>query len=96
MPAGISRVDNNIVVSVLVNPNTNVCHTRHDLPFHVVLDKDVKGVAFYQSDGIYMEGVLVMIDARTPDFSMPVDQVTVQGVVMTIARRQDGLLNNQA
>ena len=97
MPAGISRVPKYIIiVSVLVNPDTNVCHTGHNLPFHVMFDKDVKGIAFRQSDGVHMEGVLVMIDACPPDLSVPIDQVTVQCVVMAIARRQNGLLDYQA
>ena len=60
-----------------------------------MLDKDMEGVAFYQSDGVHMEGVLIMIDAGASDFPLLVDQVTVQGVVMAIARRQYSLLDNQ-
>ena len=97
MPAGISRVHKYIItVSVLVNPDTDVCYAWHDFPFHIMLDKDMKGIAFCQSDGVHMKGVLVVIDAGASDFPLSVDQVAVQGVVMAIAGRPDGLLDNQA
>ena len=72
-------------VAISLDLDANVCHTRHDFPFHIMLDEDVKGVAFCQSDGIYMEGVLVVIDACAPDSTFLVNQMTVQRVVMAIA-----------
>ena len=74
-----------MLVGILLDLDADICHARHDFPFHIVLDEDVKGVAFCQSDGIHMKGVLVVIDASASDGTFLVDQTTVQGVVMTIA-----------
>ena len=82
-------------VGISLDPDTDVCHARHDFPFHIVLDVNMKGVAFCQTDGIHMEGVLVVIDAGASDGTIFVNQFAVQGVVMSIARRQNSLLDNQ-
>ena len=50
-----------------------------------MLDEDTKGVAFSQTDGIDVESILVVVDARASDASFLVYQLTVQGVVMAIA-----------
>ena len=74
-----------MLVGISLDPDADICHARHNIPFHIMLDKNMKGVAFCQSDSVHMEGVLVMIDAGTFDFSLFVNQVTVQGVIMAIA-----------
>ena len=81
---------------MFVDPDADVCHTWHDFPFHIVLDADMKRVAFCQTDGIHVEGILVVIDTRASDSAFLVDQFTIQGVIMAIAGWQDYLLDNQA
>ena len=71
--------------SVFVNSDADICHTWHDFPFHIMLDDNMKRVAFCQTDGVDMESILVMIDACASDAAFFVDQMTVEGIVMTIA-----------
>ena len=70
---------------MFVDPDADVCHTWHDFPFHIVLDTDMKRIAFCQTDGIHVESILVMVDACTSDGSFLLNQMTVQGVVMALA-----------
>ena len=74
-----------MLVGISLDPDSDICHARHNIPFHIMLDMNMEGVAFCQSDSVHMESVLVMIDAGTFDFSLFVNQVTVQGVIMAIA-----------
>ena len=85
-----------MLVGISLDLDADVCHASHDFTFHVVLDKDTKRVAFCQTDGIHVEGVLVVIDTRASDSAFLVDQFTIQGVIMAIAGWQDYLLDNQA
>ena len=64
-------------VGISLDLDADVCHARHDLPFHIVLDIDMKGIAFCQTDGIHMEDVLIVIDSCAFDGASLVNQFTV-------------------
>ena len=61
------------LVGISLDLNADVCYARHDFPFHVMLDENVKRIAFCQADGIHVEGVLVVIDTCASDGALLVN-----------------------
>ena len=65
--------------------DADVCDTWHDLPFHIVSDLYMQGVAFCQMDGVDVEGILKKVDAIPFLVAFFVEEFAVDGISASVA-----------